>query len=99
MQEKSVSNLSKPPRGAADGEIMTHFVHPLVWQAPGLGGVRRHIWRAICALEVAFRVRCERRALADLDECALKDIGYTHSAAWAEAHRSLWDVPTERLRT
>src|SRR5262245_22988957 len=98
MQEKSVSHLSKPPRGAADGEIMTHFV-PLVRRSPGLAGARRHIWQAFCALGVAFRVGCERRALADLDERALKDIGYTHSAAWAEAHRSIWDVPTERLRT
>jgi hypothetical protein len=77
---------------------MTHFVLPMVRLSPGLGGVRRHIGQALCALGVAFRVRCERRALADLDERALKDIGYTHRAAWAEAHRSIWDVPTERLR-
>ena len=85
-------------RGRAYGEIMTHFVLPLVRLAPGVGGVRRRIWQAVHAVEVAFRVRSERRALAGLDERSLKDIGYTQSAAWAEAQRRLWDVPAERLR-
>jgi uncharacterized protein YjiS (DUF1127 family) len=78
---------------------MTHFVLPLVRLSPNLGGVRRHIWQAFWAVEVALRVRSERRALAGLDERSLKDIGYTRSTAWAEAHRPLWDVPTERVRT
>jgi len=77
---------------------MTHFVFPLVRLAPGVGGVRRHVWQAVRAVEVALRVRSERRALAGLDERSLKDIGYTHSAAWAEAQRRFWDVPAERLR-
>ena len=85
-------------RGRAYGEIMTHFVFPLVRLAPGRGGVRRHVWQAVHAVEVALRVRSERRALAGLDERSLKDIGYTPSAAWAEAQRRLWDVPAERLR-
>lgn len=74
---------------------MTHFVLPLVRLSPDLGGVRHHVWRALCA---ALRVHGERRALADLDERSLKDIGYSHSAAWAEAQRRFWDVPAERLR-
>jgi len=77
---------------------MTHFVLPLVRLAPGWGGVRRHVWQAVSAVEVALRVRGERRALAGLDERSLKDIGYTQSAAWAEAQRRFWDVPAERRR-
>jgi len=77
---------------------MTHFVLPLVRLSPDVGGVRRRVWQALCAVAVAIRVRGERRALAALDERSLKDIGYTQSAAWAEAQRRLWDVPAERLR-
>jgi uncharacterized protein YjiS (DUF1127 family) len=77
---------------------MTHFVLPLVRLSPGVGGVRAHVWRAWCAVGLALRVRRERHALAGLDERSLKDIGYTHSAACAEAQRRFWDVPSERLR-
>jgi uncharacterized protein YjiS (DUF1127 family) len=77
---------------------MTHFVLPLVRLTPGFGGVRRHVWQAVRAVEVALRVRSERRALGGLDERSLKDIGYTQSAAWAEAQRRFWDVPAERRR-
>jgi uncharacterized protein YjiS (DUF1127 family) len=77
---------------------MTHFVLPLARLWPDVGGVRRHVWEALSAVAVAIRVRRERRALAGLDERSLKDIGYTQSAAWAEAQRRLWDVPAERLR-
>lgn len=85
-------------RGEPFGEIMTHFVLPQVRLSPDLGGVGRHVWQCVCAVGVALRVRSERRALADLDERSLKDIGYTHGAAWAEAQRRFWDVPAERLR-
>jgi uncharacterized protein YjiS (DUF1127 family) len=49
------------------------------------GGLRRmlDIWQ-------------ERRALARLDDAALRDIGISGSAAHAEARRPLWDLPAER---
>jgi len=77
---------------------MTHFVLPLVRLSPDVGGVRRRVWHVLCAVAVAFRVRSERRELAGLEERSLKDIGYSHGAAWAEAQRRLWDVPADRLR-
>ena len=76
---------------------MTHFALPLVRLSPGWSGISRHVWQAVGAVAMALRVRSERRALAGLDERSLKDIGYTQSAAWAEAQRRLWDVPAERL--
>ena len=99
MQEKSVSNVTKTPNEGASfwREIMTHFVLPLVRLSPGWSGISRHVWQAVGAVAMAVRVRSERRALAGLDERSLKDIGYTQSAAWAEAQRRLWDVPAERL--
>ena len=78
---------------------MTHFVIPLVRLSPPLAGIGRRARRAICALAVGLRVRQERRALLGLDERALKDIGYSHSDAWAEAHRPFWDLPPARLRS
>jgi uncharacterized protein YjiS (DUF1127 family) len=52
---------------------------------------RRH--RAHLALEV----RRERRMLLSLDDRVLRDIGLSRCEAWAEAHRSLWDIPHDRL--
>ena len=99
MQEKSVFNPTKTPNEGASfwREIMTHFVLPLVRLSPGWSGISRHAWQAVGAVAMALRVRSERRALAGLDERSLKDIGYTQSAACAEAQRRLWDVPAERL--
>ena len=76
---------------------MTHISVPLARLAPAAGFIARRIWRAFAALEMAVRVAAERRALALLDERALKDIGYTPGDAWAEAHRPFWDLPIARL--
>ena len=35
----------------------------------------------------------QRRALADLDDTALSDIGLTRDEAVAEARKPIWDVP------
>jgi uncharacterized protein YjiS (DUF1127 family) len=78
---------------------MTHFVIPLVRLSPPLGGIGRRACQAVCTLAVALRVRQERRALLDLDARALKDIGYSHGEASAEARRPIWDLPPARLRS
>ncbi len=49
------------------------------------------------ALELALQVRRERRTLMGMDDRMLKDMGL-NGAAYAEANRPFWDVPTERLR-
>jgi uncharacterized protein YjiS (DUF1127 family) len=56
-------------------------------------GVRRLIF----ALDLALDVRRERRVLSSMDDHALKDIGFNRSEAYAEARRSLWDIPRDRL--
>lgn len=43
-------------------------------------------------------VRAQRRALARLDEHALRDIGLTRDTALSEASRPIWDVPPYWLR-
>ena len=55
------------------------------------------ILRLIFALGLALDVRRERRMLLSMDDRALKDIGFNRSEAYAEAHRSLWDIPRDRL--
>ena len=44
-------------------------------------------------LGALFSVWRQRRALANLDEAALRDIGVTRAEAQAEASRPVWDVP------
>jgi len=55
------------------------------------------IVRLICLLDLALEVRRERRMLLSLDDRVLRDIGLSRCEAWAEAHRSLWDIPHDRL--
>jgi uncharacterized protein YjiS (DUF1127 family) len=52
----------------------------------------------ILALELALEIRSERRMLLSMDDRALKDIGFNRGDAYAEAHRSFWDIPVDRLR-
>ena len=63
-----------------------------------LGRVAGHIRRHILAFELALQVRRERRMLLSMDDRALKDVGFNRGDAYAEAHRSFWDVPVDRLR-
>jgi uncharacterized protein YjiS (DUF1127 family) len=58
------------------------------------GGIRR----LICVLDLALEVRRERRMLLSMDDRALKDVGFNRSKACAEACRSFWDIPIDRLR-
>jgi uncharacterized protein YjiS (DUF1127 family) len=65
---------------------------------PGCAHIADGIARLICILELALEVRRERRMLLGLDDRVLRDIGLSRCDAWAEACRSLWDVPRDRLR-
>ncbi|ABV94511.1 conserved hypothetical protein [Dinoroseobacter shibae DFL 12 = DSM 16493] len=47
--------------------------------------------RALSALVGLWRTR---RALRDLDDRMLRDIGVSRSEALTEARRPIWDVPT-----
>ncbi len=78
---------------------MLNIAHPSA--RPWLGGSRigGQIRRLFTSLELALRVRNERQALCELDERTLKDIGFNRGDAWAESHRSFWDVPVDRMRT
>jgi uncharacterized protein YjiS (DUF1127 family) len=65
---------------------------------PGLARFARRIWHLILALEMALKVRRERRRLLGLNDRELKDVGFNRGDAYAEAYRSFWDVPVDRLR-
>jgi uncharacterized protein YjiS (DUF1127 family) len=66
-----------------------------------IAGIRRLIGAVIRVpirvLEVALEVRRERRMLLTLDDRILSDIGLSRYDAWAEADRSPWDIPRDRL--
>jgi uncharacterized protein YjiS (DUF1127 family) len=78
--------------------IMRNIALPLAGPELTPGRVLSQTWRGLLALELALKVRRERRDLASLDERALKDIGFSSGEAFAEAGRSFWDVPADRLR-
>jgi hypothetical protein len=63
----------------------------------GLRCIADGIRLLIFGLDLVLDVRCERRMLLRMDDRALKDIGLSRSEAYAEAHRSLWDIPRDRL--
>jgi uncharacterized protein YjiS (DUF1127 family) len=64
---------------------------------PGLVRIARIIRRLISILDLALQVRRERRMLLSMDDRALKDIGLSRSEVCAEACRSLWEIPRDRL--
>ena len=43
-------------------------------------------------------LRRQRKALARLDDAALRDLGLTRREAITEARRKIWDVPSNWLR-
>lgn len=49
-------------------------------------------------LSTLLSLNSQRRALADMDQATLKDIGLTRDAAAAEARRPFWDIPAEWLK-
>jgi uncharacterized protein YjiS (DUF1127 family) len=65
--------------------------------ATGLSRFAGRIRFLLATLWLALQVRRERRALLALDDAALKDLGFNRSDAYAEAQRSFWDVPADRL--
>ena len=56
------------------------------------------VYDVLATLRLAMQVRRERRALLTLDDATLKDVGFSRGDAHAEAQRSFWDVPVDRLR-
>jgi uncharacterized protein YjiS (DUF1127 family) len=64
-----------------------------------LSRIAGHVRRIILAFGLARQVRRERRMLLSMDDRALQDVGFNRGDAYAEAHRSFWDVPVDRLRS
>lgn len=57
------------------------------------------IYSGIKLLSYAMQIRRERRALSELDDRLLKDIGLSRSSAYEETHRRFLDVPDLHGRT
>jgi len=62
-----------------------------------LARAARRILLLLRTLELALRVRHERRVLLAMDHRTLKDLGLAGIAS-AEAMRAFWDVPPDRVR-
>ena len=57
---------------------------------------RPTVTSALAWVALAWSAHCERRALARLDQRALKDLGIPVSDAMQEAARPVWDLPRGR---
>ena len=77
---------------------MAHIAFPLSTSGNATAGFAGWISRAVLTIELAMQVRKERRALRQLGDAGLKDIGLSRADVDAELHRSFWDVPVDRLR-
>jgi len=77
---------------------MAHVAFPLTAASGAAAGFKGLFSRVFLRLELALQVRRERRELQALGDAGLKDIGLSRSHVFAEAHRSFWDLPVDRLR-
>ena len=77
---------------------MAHLAFPLSASGKATAGFAGWISRAFLTLELVMQIRKERRALQELGEAGLKDIGLSRADVGAELNRSFWDVPVDRLR-
>ena len=98
MQEESVNVRSQDARigvepGADHAQLALFPPVPGSAQAVGV-----QVRSFVASLELALQVRSERRSLSELDERTLKDLGFNRGDACAEADRSFWDLPVDRLR-
>lgn len=57
------------------------------------------LMHAIHRIHLILAIRRERRALARLDDAALRDIGISRAQARTESNRSLLDIPASRNPT
>ena len=58
------------------------------------GRVSRFSWSSLwLQVDRILEVRRQRRALLELDDRMLKDVGISRSDAWREGNRSLLDLP------
>ena len=72
--------------------MTTHsHARAITTQVPAFSG----IFRRLALAHAAWR---QRRALAELDDAALRDLGLTRGQALAEAQRPVWDVPQHWIK-
>lgn len=62
---------------------------------PFLAAPRRFVR---CSLPAFLALRRSRRALSNLSEAQLRDVGISHKEAQAEAARPIWDAPAHWKR-
>lgn len=74
------------------------LTHALTRPRSGIAQFGRRMSSLLAKLELALQVRRERRMLQSLDGRTLKDLGFNHSDIHAEAGRSFWDLPADRMR-
>jgi len=77
---------------------MAHVAFPFTAASGAAAGFKSLFSQVFLRLELILQVRKERRQLQALGDAGLKDIGLNRSDVFAEAHRSFWDLPVDRLR-
>lgn len=71
---------------------------PTVTRFPISQTSRRNIWTdVVVRLETMWQVYRERHALRSLDDRMLKDVGLDRGQVEAEAGKSFFDVPDQRI--
>lgn len=84
MKDAEHFTKRKAPMSRPATRTLSLFAPALTWPNPRKA-LRR--WAELRALAH------QRRALANLDDAMLRDIGLTAAAARAEAERPFWDAP------
>jgi uncharacterized protein YjiS (DUF1127 family) len=93
MQEPGVQDGDR--EGNLQEDTMAQ-IHALFSVALPIGPARDRLRRLLARATLALKVHSERRALRDLDDRALRDMGFTRGDAVLEGARAFWDLPDRR---
>jgi len=63
-----------------------------------IGPTRDRLRQLLTRGTLALKVHSERRALLELDDRALRDLGFTRDDAALEGARAFWDLPDRASR-
>lgn len=90
--------LNVPPSCESDPVNCARAAEPVATTGTQPGSVWRRAGHVLAWLNLAIKIRRERRQLSRLSDYELRDIGVTRDQVLRESYRGIADIPPNRLK-